>query len=86
MTNRDIFVQILHEASGKPSDFVSDMAESFFASLPPGSTKIDDEISDTTASELLASLRTQLPGIRQWLIEGGLMVEADIAAASGHMQ
>ncbi|MBU1233300.1 MAG: hypothetical protein KKD01_01240 [Proteobacteria bacterium] len=84
MTNRDVIVTILSEASGKPVDEVRSISDAIFSQIP-SKTKIDDELSDDAATALLSSLRSELPGVRRWLVEGGLMAEADIAAACGKM-
>jgi len=75
MTNRDILVQILSEASGKPKEQVSGLVEVVYSNIPKG--KLDQELPDDKAKTLLASLRTQLPGVLRWLAEGADMARKD---------
>lgn len=84
MTNFDIFAQILSEASGRPIEEVK-LKTDVILKMIGTSGKMYDEVPDDKAQELLAKLRTELPGIRQWLIKGRLLMEADIAAAQGRM-
>ena len=84
MTNFDVFAQIISEASGKPLEEVKSMTDVILKMA--GSTgKMYETIPDDKAQELLTKLRTELPGIRQWLIAGGLMMEADLARDQGKM-
>jgi hypothetical protein len=72
VTNADIFIQILSEASGKPREEVETLADTFYQTI--GSRfRLDEELSDDKAQELLKSMRQELPGIRAWLVQGGLM-------------
>ena len=71
MTNRDVFTQILSEASGRPLDEVKDLVDKLVRSM--GSRHhLDEEISDDEAQAQLTQLRRELPGIRRWLVQGGI--------------
>ena len=84
MTNFDIFAQIISEAIDKPLEEVRLMTD-VILHMAGSSGRMYENVPDEKAKKLLAKLRTELPGIRRWLIEGGLMMEADIAAAQGKM-
>lgn len=84
MTNFDIFAQIISEASGKPLEEVRQMAD-VILKLAGSSGKIHEVVSDSEAEKLLTQLRGELPGIRNWLIQGGLMAEAKIVKNSGKL-
>ncbi len=84
MTNFDIFAQIISEASGKPLDEVKQMSD-VILKMAGSSGKMHEEVPEEKTQNLLTKLRGELPGVRRWLVEGGLMVEADIAAAKGKM-
>ncbi|MGD0584325.1 MAG: hypothetical protein ABSA86_00920 [Oryzomonas sp.] len=84
MTNFDIFAQIISEASGKPIEEVKLMTDAILKLVgSPG--EMYEVVPNDKAQELLATLRTDLPGIRAWLITGGLITEADIATVQGRM-
>lgn len=71
MKRSDIFKIILSEASGRPLDEVDDLLEIFTRRQPlPG---LDVELADQDAEQLLTDLRKELPGIYNWLVQGGLM-------------
>ena len=84
MTNFDVFAQIISEASGKPLEEVKSMTD-VILKMAGSSGKMYETIPDEKAQEMLTKLRSELPGVRRWLVEGGLMVEADIASAKGRM-
>ncbi len=69
MTNKDIMVQILHEVSGKPKEFVASMFEEIAGNLP-NSTKLQEEVPVDKAEELLEALRKEKAGILNWLLKG----------------
>jgi hypothetical protein len=81
MKYRDVFIQILSEASGRPVDQGEDMLDSLLPFL--GSKhRFDDEISDQDGERLLTELRAELPGIRRWLAEGALSARQRIQDAA----
>lgn len=82
MTNFDIFAQIISEASAKPIEEVKLMTDAILK-LVGSPAEMYETVSDDKAQEMLAALRTDLPGIRAWLVTGGLMTEADMAAVQG---
>lgn len=84
MTNFDIFVQVISEASGKPLEEVRQMSD-VILKLAGSSGKMHEVVSDNEAKRLLNQLRGELPGIRDWLIQGGLMAEAKIAKNAGKL-
>lgn len=85
MTNFDIFAQIICEASGKPIEDVKLMTDAILK-LAGSPGEMYEVVPDVKAEEMLATLRTDLPGIRAWLIAGGLMTEADVAEVQGRMK
>ena len=84
MTRRDIFIQIMMEASGLPADSVSDYAGIMFHGIDRN-VGLDDPLPDHEAEELIAKLRLQIPGIRRWLTGIWNKAEADIAERQGRM-
>lgn len=84
MTKFDIFAKIISEASGKPLDEVRNLTD-VILKMAGSSGKMYEEVPDEKAQELFANLRKDLHRVRQWLIEGGLMMEADIADSQGRM-
>jgi len=84
VTYEDIFCQILAEAMGKKVDDVRHMSN-VIHQMVGSRGKLDQVIPDEKAHELLATLRTELPGVRRWLVEGSFLAEADIAAMRGQM-
>jgi hypothetical protein len=81
MTNADVFIQILSEASGRPPDQVQDMLDNFLR-FTGASHRFDQELSDAQAEELLIQLRRELPGIRRWLAQGAFEAREIIKDAS----
>jgi hypothetical protein len=77
MTNFDIFAQIISEASGKPIEEVKLMTD-VILKMAGSSGKMYEAVPDNKAQELLSKLRNELSGVRRWLIEGGLMMEAKL--------
>ena len=79
MTNKEVLLQIIAEASGKP---VSDLKNMAFTGLPllEKACEMGVELSDEESEKLLNQLRGQLPGIRRWLHEGGLIEAIDRAS------
>jgi hypothetical protein len=84
MTNFDIFAQIICEASGKPIEEVRLMTDAILK-LAGSPAEMYEVVSDDKTEELLAALRADLPGLRAWLITGGLISEADLAEVQGSM-
>lgn len=69
MKRRDVFIQILHEVSGKPKAAVDDILDAFLTTVP-GQHKFDEEISAAEYEQLLNGLRKEKEGIAKWLIDG----------------
>lgn len=73
MTRRDVFIQIMHEVSGKPKDFIKEIFDASLLLAPnSGQRKADEEISIEEYEQLLNELRKEKEGIRRWLIKGEL--------------
>lgn len=71
MKRRDVFIQILHEVSGKPKDFINDTLDAFLTAS--GSAhRYDEEISAAEYETLLNGMRKEKEGIRAWLMKGHL--------------
>ncbi len=73
MTRRDIILQILSEATALSSKEAEALFEEMVAEGMIGSTGLDEEFSRVQAEHLLDDFREELPGIRRWLCETGLM-------------
>jgi hypothetical protein len=84
MTRRDIFTQIMMEATGLPANSVSDYAGSMFHGIDRNAS-LDEPLPDLEAQELIAMLRLQLPGLRRSLTGIWNKAEADIAERQGRM-
>lgn len=83
MTNKDILLRIIAEATGKSLADIEHIADK----LHPGLSsmgKLDQQLSDEDANKLLAKLRQDLPGIRRWLQEGRLLHLIDLHASKPH--
>lgn len=68
---REVFIQILHEVSGKPKEFIDDLLNAFLVSTG-AKHKFNEEISDEEYETLLKGLREEKEGINAWLIKGNL--------------
>jgi hypothetical protein len=79
MTYGDVLVQILSEVSGLPKSQIKNQLEQFKENVQ-GNHKLDDELSDDEASELLNSLRKEKSGILAWLARGAM----DAHKKTGH--
>lgn len=69
MTNADVLMQVLSEATGKPLPFVRDVLAQCREHLPPALT-LDEALPDEVARQLIHNLRGELPEIRSWLATG----------------
>jgi len=73
MKRRDVCIQILHEVSGRPKEFVEAMFDASINLAPPaGQKKYFEEISDKEYEDLLNGLRQEKEGIADWLMRGNL--------------
>ena len=72
MKRSEIFVRILHEATGRPVAELSSMLEAFRSGYG-NEDGFDQELSDTEAANLLAALRREKAGIVAWLVRGAGM-------------
>lgn len=71
MKRRDVFIQILHEVSGRPKAFIETILDSFLAAIP-SKNNFDEKISDAEYEDMLNGLRKEKEGILAWLIRGNL--------------
>lgn len=71
MKRRDVFIQILHEVSGEPEDFINGLLNAFLATSD-APNKFDEEISDAEYESLLNGMRKEKEGIKAWLMKGNL--------------
>ena len=70
MKRRDVFIQILHEVSGKPKEFIGDALNMFWKIHPM--PKMEEEISDTEYQQELDGMRKEKEGIKHWIMSGNL--------------
>ena len=80
MTYKDIIVQILSEATGKPIKEVTALFETIEDKFPIG-CDLSDELSNDKAEKLLNELREEKAGILKWLIDGELRIEKNTVNA-----
>lgn len=75
MTNRDIIARILAEVSGRPEAEVAELLETM---TPKGGAghRLDEEVPDDKAHEIMTGLRAESGGILAWLLRGAAQVEA----------
>lgn len=79
MTKADVFVQILHEVTGKPKEVVCSLLDE--ATKATGRAGFDDELDDAEAEQLLADLRKEKDGIMDWLLRGAQKVKRNSGTA-----
>ena len=80
MTYKDIIVQILSEATGKPKKEVTALFQTIEDKFPIG-CNLSDELSDDKAKILFNELWQEKAGIVKWLVDGKMMVEKNTAHA-----
>lgn len=68
MTKADVFVQILHEVTGKSKEEVRTLLDE--ATAATGRAGFDEELTDEEAEQWLADLRKEKAGIMNWLLRG----------------
>ena len=66
MTYADVFIQILHEVTGKSKQELS-AAIKIIKTVEPG--RLDEKLSDEKAKTLLSSLRQEKEGILAWYVK-----------------
>jgi hypothetical protein len=71
MKRRDVFIQILHEVSGKPKSFIEGLLDSFITATGV-SNRFDEDITEVEYKTLLEGMRKEKEGIKAWLIQGNL--------------
>jgi hypothetical protein len=70
MKHEDIFIQIVHETSGKSKAELRRVVEAIKRAEPELRAGFEQEIPDEEAQQLLAGLRKEKPGIAKWLLAG----------------
>ena len=80
MTYKDIIVQILSEATGKPIKEVTALFETIEDKFPIG-CDLSDELSNDKAETLFKELWQEKTGIVKWLVDGKMMVEKNTVHA-----
>jgi hypothetical protein len=73
MTRRDIVVQILSEASGCSVEGAQSLVEAMIQKEMIFNRDLEEEFSFAQAERLMDDFRSELPGIRRWLCEAGLL-------------
>ncbi len=73
MTRRQIVLQILSEAAATSLDEAEGLFEAMLAEEMISDSGLDEEFSAKETERLLEDFRGELPGIRRWLCEAGLM-------------
>lgn len=69
MTNKEVLMKIFAEASGRDQLEVEDSFNDFLEMFP-----LRGNLDKEAPPGMLEKLRAELPGIRQWLIQGGIEV------------
>jgi hypothetical protein len=77
VTNADVFVQILSEASGRPPNLVRVLLDELCQTMG-AKHRLNAELPTERAEQLLSDLRKELPGIRAWLAEGNRLARIDL--------
>ncbi|MBE0596632.1 MAG: hypothetical protein IH614_05125 [Desulfuromonadales bacterium] len=73
MTRRDMILEILAEASGRPLDQVGDLFTAMLEANLISHNGLDEKFTESQARQMLDEFRGELPGIRRWLMEEGLL-------------
>jgi hypothetical protein len=75
MTRREIILQVLSEASGRSEEGVESLLDAMIAEEMISSGGLDEEFSNAEFLRMMEDFRAELPGIRRWLCEAGLLGE-----------
>lgn len=75
MTRRDIILTILAEASGRSVEEAVALFEAMQQEELLCTSALDDDFSVEESLKMLEDFRQELPGIRRWLCEIGLLSE-----------
>jgi hypothetical protein len=73
MTRRDIILQILVEASGRSIIEAESLLAAMMAEELIGGCDLEEVFPAAEALCMLEDFRAELPGIRRWLSEAGLL-------------
>jgi len=73
MTYGDIFVQIVHEATGLAKDYIESVLLTALRHFP-GKIPHDEEVSDQKAHRMLTDLRRDRASILSWCVKTGLII------------
>lgn len=76
MTRRDIILQVLAEASGRSSKGAIAIFESMIEHDLLTERGLDEEFSEAESLRMITEFRHELPGIRRWLTEEGILEES----------
>lgn len=82
MTNRDILTTILSEVSGKTPSEIGAILRHVEATFPNSLNKLDVEVPDAEAEELLTALRREKSCILNWILQGRKEALAEIQQAA----
>lgn len=73
MTYGDVMSQILSEVTGQSKEQIQYLLD-IIATQFPGKHKLDEELPDKKAEQLLNDLRKEGSGILAWLVRCGMLV------------
>lgn len=73
MTRRDIIIQILSEATGQSVEDAEVLFRAMIAEEMISENGLEEEFSTAETARLLEDFRAELPGIRRWVYEAGLL-------------
>ncbi len=75
MKNEDIFIQILHETTGKSPREVRTIVEAMKLHKPELRAGFERHVPNKKARKILLELRREKPGVVRWLLAGGGQVK-----------
>jgi hypothetical protein len=78
MTREEIFIQIISEVSGLEKSKIKELLKLAAETYPRG--KLDEQVTDKEAEELLTKLRSEGSGILAKLVSGAM----EVARNKGH--
>jgi hypothetical protein len=79
MTNAELFVRVLSEATGQPKERIASLLADFRKAHP--APKFDEEADPITAEGVLKEAREHPEGILSWLKKGYLEVMQNLGHA-----
>jgi len=75
MTRRDLFIQIISEATGRPEEDVIEIIKAFAGSESNFFKNPDAELPVENAQKIMDELRAMKPFIKEWFDAGAARVE-----------